>query len=83
MLCQMLDMFVPNLQHRQGITFEDIRDCETAEHFFNMLFNANKFWNFEHRDPFSESQQRTAFEKTAWDRFARAEYDRMAQEAGQ
>eukprot|EP00672_Neobodo_designis_P019510 CAMPEP_0174840090 /NCGR_PEP_ID=MMETSP1114-20130205/8470_1 /TAXON_ID=312471 /ORGANISM="Neobodo designis, Strain CCAP 1951/1" /LENGTH=647 /DNA_ID=CAMNT_0016074225 /DNA_START=142 /DNA_END=2085 /DNA_ORIENTATION=- len=83
MLCQMLDMFVPSLPHRQGITFDDIRDCETAEHFFNMLFNATKFWNFEHRDPFAESQQRTAFEKTAWDRFARAEYDRMAQEAGQ
>jgi Ca2+-binding EF-hand superfamily protein len=83
MLCQMLDMFVPNLPHRQGITFADIRNCETAEHFFNMLFNAQKFWGFEHRDPFAEHQQRQAVEKTAWDRFARAEYDRMAQEAGQ
>jgi Ca2+-binding EF-hand superfamily protein len=83
MLCQMLDMFVPTLSHKQGITFADIRDCETAEHFFNMLFNAQKFWAFEHRDPFGEHQQRQAVEKTAWDRFARAEYDRMAQEAGQ
>jgi Ca2+-binding EF-hand superfamily protein len=83
MLCQMLDMFVPELSHRQGITFADIRNCETAEHFFNMLFNAQKFWAFEHRDPFGEHQQRQAVEKTAWDRFARAEYDRMASEAGQ
>ena len=81
MLCQMLDMLVPELPRKQGITISELKRCETAENFFNMLFNAAKFLQFEHRDPFAEHQAKQAPEKTAWDRFARAEYDRMAQEA--
>lgn len=82
MLCQMLDMVGANkIKVRQyGLALGDLRSCETPANFFNMLFNANKFLNFEHRDPFAEHQQKLQPEKTDWDRFARVEYDRMANE---
>ena len=83
MMCQMLDMLCPDLPVGQGVRLSELRRCETAEHFFNMIMNAPKFLQFEHRDPYSEHILRQANERTAWDRFARLEYDRMAQEATQ
>ncbi|EPY43344.1 protein phosphatase 2 (formerly 2A), regulatory subunit B'' [Angomonas deanei] len=82
-MCQMLDMLgFERVQHRRfGVTLGDLRACPTPANFFNMIFNASKFLLFEHRDPFSEHQQKLRIEKTDWDRFARAEYDRMAAEA--
>ncbi|ORC92143.1 protein phosphatase 2 (formerly 2A), regulatory subunit B [Trypanosoma theileri] len=83
MMCQMMDMlgFWRMKDGDIGITLSDLRACPTPSNFFNMVFNAPKFMLFEHRDPFSEHQQRLKPEKTDWDRFARAEYDRMASEA--
>ncbi|KAG5492742.1 hypothetical protein JKF63_01322 [Porcisia hertigi] len=82
-MCQMLDMigFGRIKDRKCGITLGDLRSCPTPANFFNMIFNASKFLQFEHRDPFGEHQMRLRAEKTDWDRFARAEYDRMAAEA--
>lgn len=82
-MCQMLDMigFDRVKVHKCGVTLGDLRSCPTPANFFNMIFNASKFMLFEHRDPFGEHQMRLRPEKTDWDRFARAEYDRMAAEA--
>ncbi|CCW69494.1 unnamed protein product [Phytomonas sp. Hart1] len=82
-MCQMLDMlgFDRVKSRRYGLTLGDLRACPTPSNFFNMIFNAPKFLLFEHRDPFAEHQQKLKVEKTDWDRFARAEYDRMAAEA--
>ncbi|KEG08321.1 protein phosphatase 2 (formerly 2A), regulatory subunit B [Trypanosoma grayi] len=83
MMCQMIDML--GCSHEKGnqfsLTLSDLRACPTPSNFFNMVFNAPKFMLFEHRDPFAEHQQKMKPEKTDWDRFARAEYDRMASEA--
>ncbi|KAH9601360.1 EF-hand domain [Trypanosoma melophagium] len=83
MMCQMIDMlgFGRVKDNEIGLTLSDLRACPTPSNFFNMVFNAPKFMLFEHRDPFSEHQQKLKPEKTDWDRFARAEYDRMASEA--
>ncbi|KAG5492198.1 hypothetical protein GH5_01108 [Leishmania sp. Ghana 2012 LV757] len=82
-VCQMLDMvgFDRVKLRKYGVTLGDLRSCPTPANFFNMIFNASKFLLFEHRDPFGEHQLRMRAEKTEWDRFARAEYDRMAAEA--
>ncbi|KAG5466903.1 hypothetical protein LSCM1_01080 [Leishmania martiniquensis] len=82
-MCQMLDMvgFDRVKLRKYGVTLGDLRSCPTPANFFNMIFNASKFLLFEHRDPFGEHQMRMRVEKTEWDRFARAEYDRMAAEA--
>lgn len=82
-VCQMLDMvgFDRVKVRKYGVTLGDLRSCPTPANFLNMIFNASKFLLFEHRDPFGEHQMRLRVEKTEWDRFARAEYDRMAAEA--
>jgi hypothetical protein len=33
-------------------TIKDYRRCKLSGHFFNVLFNLNKFMAFESRDPF-------------------------------
>lgn len=84
MLCQMLDMLGVDSQrllHNGGLTLADLRGCPTPSNFFNMIFNASKFCLFEERDPFSAMHQMRSPEKTDWDRFARAEYDRMSAES--
>nr|CCC93106.1 unnamed protein product [Trypanosoma congolense IL3000] len=83
MMCQMMDMlgFSDVRDEKCGLTLSDLHSCATPANFFNMVFNAPKFMLFEHRDPFFEHQQKVRPEKTEWDRFARAEYDRMASEA--
>ena len=49
----------------------------------NMIMNVIKFLQFEQRDPFVVHHDRLmgGYERCEWDRFARVEYDRMAQEA--
>lgn len=85
MMCQMLDMLGVDPERLKnnhgGLTLADFRACPTPANFFNMIFNASKFMLFESKDPFNEFNQMRAPEKTAWDRFARAEYDRMADES--
>lgn len=53
--------------------------------FFNALFNLHKFLAYENRDPFAMRAEALAAQEgvappTEWDKFARAEYVRLAQE---
>lgn len=47
---------------------------------FDVLFNLHKFLRFEARDPFQEKIRREDIFHSDWDRFAHAEYNRLAQE---
>lgn len=85
MMCQMLDMLGVDPQrlkkHHGGLTLADFRSCPTPANFFNMVFNASKFFSFECRDPFLELHNKQGPERTDWDRFALLEYSRMSAEA--
>lgn len=39
-------------QNDKYLTLKDFRRCKLSGHFFNILFNLNKFMAFEARDPF-------------------------------
>lgn len=47
---------------------------------FDVLFSLPKLLAFEGRDPFQMRQERVEPHLTAWDRYARAEYARLAME---
>lgn len=80
-LCQMSDLLHPEIegefQFKDFIREDKIR---VSGVFFNVLFNLSKFIEFEQRDPFLLRQQMAEPELTDWDRFARAEYARLAME---
>lgn len=81
-LCQVSDMLPFSL--KQGIRLGDLLSAPQAAHVtFNMIMNVIRFLQFEQRDPFVAHHERLlgGFERNDWDRFARQEYDRMAQEA--
>eukprot|EP01063_Lacrimia_lanifica_P040212 TRINITY_DN9049_c0_g1_i1.p2 TRINITY_DN9049_c0_g1~~TRINITY_DN9049_c0_g1_i1.p2 ORF type:complete len:671 (+),score=255.74 TRINITY_DN9049_c0_g1_i1:87-2099(+) len=80
-LCQMFDMISPS--SKIGLSLADIKRCRVSGNFFNALFNLNKFIAFEQRDPFVAHAEKQLPEKTEWDRFAKVEYDRMSNEAGE
>ncbi|AQK60177.1 Serine/threonine protein phosphatase 2A regulatory subunit B''alpha [Zea mays] len=77
-LCQLIDMIGP--ENDSYLTLKDFRRCKLSGHFFNILFNLNKFMAFEARDPFLIRQMREEPSLTDWDRFARREYVRLAME---
>jgi serine/threonine-protein phosphatase 2A regulatory subunit B'' len=80
-LVQMQDMLGP--ADPRAITLRDLRRRRgLAGTLFNVLFNLNKFLAFETRDPFTARQERedAAAGASEWDRFARAEYLRLAVE---
>lgn len=77
--CQLIDMTKP--KNDAAIGLSDFRKKEVrplVPLFFNTLFNLNKFIAWEQRDPFGGADK--ANELTDWDKFARAEYDRMSYE---
>ncbi|EEY68876.1 uncharacterized protein PITG_18973 [Phytophthora infestans T30-4] len=80
-LCQMSDLLHPEKEgefyHKDFIRADKIR---VSGVFFNVLFNLSKFIEFEQRDPFLLRQQLAEPELTDWDRYARAEYARLAME---
>ncbi|GMF18344.1 unnamed protein product [Phytophthora lilii] len=80
-LCQMSDLLHPENEgefyHKDFIRPDKIR---VSGVFFNVLFNLSKFIEFEQRDPFLLRQQLAEPELTDWDRYARAEYARLAME---
>jgi serine/threonine-protein phosphatase 2A regulatory subunit B'' len=81
-LCQVSDMLPFPL--KRGIRLGDLLAVPQAAHVtFNMIMNVIRFLQFEQRDPFVAHHERLlgGFERNDWDRFARQEYDRMAQEA--
>ncbi|GLE00694.1 hypothetical protein PINS_up009481 [Pythium insidiosum] len=80
-LCQMADLLHPAVDgefYHKDFTKED--KIRVAGVFFNVLFNLSKFIEFEQRDPFLLRQQLAEPELTDWDRYARAEYARLAME---
>ncbi|TDH67743.1 hypothetical protein CCR75_008200 [Bremia lactucae] len=80
-LCQLSDLLHPEKEgefyHKDFIRPDKIR---VSGVFFNVLFNLSKFIEFEQRDPFLLRQQLAEPELTDWDRYARAEYARLAME---
>eukprot|EP00698_Gefionella_okellyi_P022901 TRINITY_DN7683_c0_g1_i1.p1 TRINITY_DN7683_c0_g1~~TRINITY_DN7683_c0_g1_i1.p1 ORF type:complete len:594 (-),score=101.87 TRINITY_DN7683_c0_g1_i1:55-1803(-) len=73
--CQMLDMIKP--QDITRVTLRDLKACQMAGNFFNVLFNLQKFTQMEQKDPFLA---RGDNDECDWDRYARAEYDRLSAE---
>jgi hypothetical protein len=83
-MCQIRDMLP--FENTEGPSLADLLHYpQSAFVALNMITNVAKFLQFEQRDPFVAHQDRLAggLEKSEWDRFARAEYDRMSQEAGE
>ena len=77
-LCQLHDMIGPSKEG--SFTLADLRARRgLAGTLFNILFNLNKFVAFETRDPFLVRAEREDG-GGEWDRFARAEYVRLAME---
>lgn len=76
-LCQLLDMINPNM-HPPVIRRRDLKRCGLAGNFFNVLFNLNKFFAIEARDPLQIRQEHATPELTDWDRFAALEYLRLS-----
>mmetsp|Transcript_40582 Transcript_40582/g.95310 ORF Transcript_40582/g.95310 Transcript_40582/m.95310 type:complete len:566 (+) Transcript_40582:161-1858(+) len=80
-LCQMTDMVKPA---KEGyITMMDLRKCKQAGVFFNVLFNLTKFIQYDQKDPGQIFNERATPELTDWDRYAKVEYARLAQEEDQ
>lgn len=80
-LAQMQDMLNP--EDPSYFSMRDLKKSRAlAGTLFNVLFNLNKFVAFETRDPFTVRQEReeAASGVTEWERFARAEYLRLAVE---
>lgn len=76
-LCQLLDMINPSM-HPPVIRRRDLKRCGLAGNFFNVLFNLNKFFAIEARDPLQIRQEHATPELTDWDRFAALEYLRLS-----
>mmetsp|Transcript_5840 Transcript_5840/g.5726 ORF Transcript_5840/g.5726 Transcript_5840/m.5726 type:complete len:127 (+) Transcript_5840:230-610(+) len=79
-LCQMADMIKPKIENQFKI--EDFKvQKQISGVFFNCLLNLNKFVNYEQRDPFSIKHEQTENPNFSdWDRYALAEYVRLAME---
>jgi serine/threonine-protein phosphatase 2A regulatory subunit B'' len=78
-LCQLLDMVKPKVRPLY-IRRSDLKSCRLAGNFFNVLFNLNKFFALEARDPLQIRQEQATPELTDWDRFAALEYLRLSAE---
>lgn len=78
-LCQLLDMIKPSV-NPPVIRRRDLKRCRLAGNFFNVLFNLNKFFAIEARDPLQIRQEHATPELTDWDRFAALEYLRLSAE---
>lgn len=83
LLCQMNDLVKPS--HEGHFHFEELRAVKSQIGiFFNCLVNLNKFISYETRDLFQIKHQITEFpDYSEWDRFAKAEYERLAMEEEQ
>ena len=75
-----MDQLKPKLENQ--FTIEDFkRHMSVSGVFFNCLLNLNKFIAYEQRDPFTMKHEQTENpDFSDWDRFAIAEYVRLAME---
>lgn len=79
-LCQMHDMLQPEIEGQY--TLRDLRRTRPQSAFvFNALFNLHKLLSFENRDPFASRAEAGEYGGMSdWDKFARQEYVRLANE---
>lgn len=80
-LCQLCDMIKP--EEAGAVTMADLLKPDTVRTggaLFDVLFNLNKFFLFEQRDPFSERQKREDSFECDWERFAFYDYQSLAAE---
>ena len=79
MCVQMNDAFGPKLGFCQFSLCDFLHPTkmQLSGVFFNLLFNLNKFVQFENRDPFT-ARMMAEEELTEWDRFTLLEYGRLA-----
>ncbi|KAH9599297.1 EF-hand domain [Trypanosoma melophagium] len=80
-ICQIFDMFDADVS--RGLRLSDLlSNPQAAAVALNMMTSVVRFLQFEQKDPLVAHQERLhgGLEQTPWDRFARAEYDRMSQE---
>lgn len=70
---QLLDVVQP--KNNPIFSLSDLKKCKLCFVFLNAFININKFLSFDARDP-NQRESKESF----WVRFARNEYDRMAQE---
>ena len=80
LLCQMNDMIRPSSEGH--FTLHQLQKHHSQVGiFFNCLVNLNKFIAYETRDLFAIKHSLTEFPAySEWDRFAKAEYERLAME---
>ncbi|KAK4530421.1 hypothetical protein CCYA_CCYA04G1278 [Cyanidiococcus yangmingshanensis] len=78
-LCQLLDMISKDADP-PVVTRSALRASRMQSHFFNVLFNLNKFIAIESRDPVLLRQERATPDLSDWDRFAALEYLRLSAE---
>eukprot|EP00300_Choanocystis_sp_HF-7_P041598 c8379_g1_i1.p1 GENE.c8379_g1_i1~~c8379_g1_i1.p1 ORF type:complete len:311 (-),score=80.63 c8379_g1_i1:144-1076(-) len=76
LLCQMHDMIEPRVPSH--FTLADLKRCRMGGNLFSVISNINKFLYFEQADPLIGYDDRLAQGITDWDRFADAEYGRLA-----
>jgi len=81
-LCQMTDMIKPESANGRLVLSDLLKPqaMASAGVVFDALFNLDKFISFEQRDPFAERHKRDDPFECEWDRFAYAEYNRLAAE---
>lgn len=81
-LCQMTDMIKPQATNGRLVLSDLLKPqaMASAGVVFDALFNLDKFISFEQRDPFAERHKRDDPFDCEWDRFAFAEYNRLAAE---
>ncbi|RNF09954.1 protein phosphatase 2 (formerly 2A), regulatory subunit B [Trypanosoma conorhini] len=83
-ICQIFDMFA--VEASCGLRLEVLlAKPEAAAVALNVVTNVVRLLQFEQRDPFVTHQDRLegGLEQSAWDRFARAEYDRLSSARGE
>lgn len=80
LLCQMNDMVNPSFEGH--FELPELRNkSPMVSIFFNCLVNLNKFIAYETRDLFAIKHQNNEFpDYSAWDLFAKTEYERLAME---
>jgi serine/threonine-protein phosphatase 2A regulatory subunit B'' len=81
-LCQMTDMIKPQATNGRLVLSDLLKPqaMASAGVVFDALFNLDKFISFEQRDPFAERHKRDDPFDCEWERFAFAEYNRLAAE---
>eukprot|EP00172_Hildenbrandia_rubra_P000712 Plantae.Rhodophyta-Hildenbrandia_rubra.ctg13905.p1 GENE.Plantae.Rhodophyta-Hildenbrandia_rubra.ctg13905~~Plantae.Rhodophyta-Hildenbrandia_rubra.ctg13905.p1 ORF type:complete len:789 (-),score=178.43 Plantae.Rhodophyta-Hildenbrandia_rubra.ctg13905:537-2903(-) len=80
MISNLFDMVKGKKSGPPTIRRKDLKDSGLATNFFNTLFNVNKLFHLENRDPVVIRQEHSTPDLRDWDRFALNEYMRLSNE---